>query len=216
MHNIMAYDLQEQEQIESLKAFWRRYGNFILTLLTVVLLAFSGWRAWGWYQDRQAAAASELFDELRVAVTARDLERVRGASGRIFGEHASTAYAQMAALASAKAYVDAGDRQAARVPLRWAIDKARDPEYRQIARLRLAGLLLEDGAHEEALAALGADPSARFAGAHADRRGDILFALGRRDEARQAYGLALEKLDPTSPLRQIVQIKLDALGTREG
>ncbi len=212
----MAYDLQEQEQIESLKALWQRYGNVVLTLLTVVLLAFSGWRGWGWYQDREAAAAAELFDELRGAVVARDLDRVRFASGRIFSDHSSTAYAQMAALASAKAYVTAGDRQAARVPLRWAIDKARDPEYRQIARLRLAGLLLEDGAHDEALTVLGADPATRFAGAHADRRGDILVALGRIDEARQAYSQALDKLDSASPLRQIVQIKRDALGTREG
>jgi predicted negative regulator of RcsB-dependent stress response len=212
----MAYDLQEQEQLENLKAFWRRYGNFILTLLTIVLLAFSGWRFWGWYQDRQAAAAAVLFDEVRAGAAAKDIVRVRDASGRIFADYASTPYAQMAALAAAKAYVQAADLQSARVPLRWAIDSARDPEYRSLARIRLAGVLLDDKAHDEALSLLAGDPPARFAGAWADRRGDILFAQGKADEARQAYTASLEKLEPTSPLRQIVQLKLDALGPPKG
>jgi predicted negative regulator of RcsB-dependent stress response len=212
----MAYDLQEQEQLENLKAFWRRYGNFILTLLTVVLLAFSGWRAWGWYQGNQAAAASVLFDEVRAGAASQDLGRVRDASGRIFADYGSTTYAQMAALAAAKAYAQASDLQSARVPLRWAIDSARDPEYRHLARIRLAGVLLDDKAFDEALTLLAGEPPARFAGAWADRRGDILFAMGRTDEARQAYVLSLEKLEPSSPLRQIVQLKLDALGPSKG
>jgi predicted negative regulator of RcsB-dependent stress response len=127
----MAYDLQEQEQLEELKAFWRRYGNFIITLLTIVLFAFSGWRAWGWYQDRQSAAAASLFDEVRAAAAAKDLPRMRDASGRIIADYGSTAYAQMAALAAAKAYAQASDLQSAKVPLRWAIESARDPEYRR-------------------------------------------------------------------------------------
>lgn len=211
----MAYDLEEQEQIENLKAFWRRYGNFILTVLTIILLSFSGWRGWGWYQAQQSAAAASVFDEVRAAVQAKDLNKVREASGRIFADYGSTAYAQMAALAAAKAYVDAGDRQAARVPLRWAIDSARDPEYRHIARIRLAGLLIDDKAFDDALAVLGTTPAAPFVGAHDDRRGDVLFAMGRQDEARQAWASALDKLDSSSPLRSIVQLKLDALGPKE-
>jgi predicted negative regulator of RcsB-dependent stress response len=212
----MAYDLQEQEQLENLKAFWRRYGNFILTLLTIALLAFSGWRAWGWYQGNQAAAASVLFDEVRAGAASQDLGRVRDASGRIFADYGSTTYAQMAALAAAKAYAQASDLQSARVPLRWAIDSARDPEYRHLARIRLAGVLLDDKAFDEALTLLAGEPPTRFAGAWADRRGDILFAMGRTDEARQAYVQSLEKLEPSSPLRQIVQLKLDALGPSKG
>jgi predicted negative regulator of RcsB-dependent stress response len=212
----MAYDLQEQEQLENLKAFWRRYGNFILTLLTIVLLAFSGWRAWGWYQGNQAAAASVLFDEVRAGAASQDLGRVRDASGRIFADYGSTTYAQMAALAAARAYVQAADLQSARVPLRWAIDSARDPEYRHLARIRLAGVLLDDKAFDEALNLLSGEPPARFAGAWTDRRGDILFAMGRMDEARRAYVQSLEKLEPSSPLRQIVQLKLDALGPSKG
>lgn len=212
----MAYDLQEQEQLENLKAFWRRYGNFILTLVTIVLLAFSGWRAWGWYQGNQASAAAVLFDEVRAGAAARDLGRVRDASGRIFADYGSTAYAQMAALAAAKAYAQASDLQSARVPLRWAIESARDPEYRHLARIRLAGVLLDDKAFDEALALLAGEPPARFAAAWADRRGDILFSLGRIDEARQAYVQSLDKLESSSPLRQIVQLKLDALGPSKG
>jgi len=38
------------------------------------------------------------------------------------------------------------------------------------------------------------------------------MATGKRAEARAAYQLAMDKSDAASPLRQIIQLKLDALG----
>lgn len=212
----MAYDLEEQEQIANFKAFWNKYGNFLLTVLTVVLLGVAGWRGWGWYQDSQAAEAAVAYEQLRKAVNERDLARVRDSAGVIFDRHGSTAYAQMAAMLAARAYVDANDLKAARMPLQWAADRAGDEEFRHAARIRLAGVLLDDKAYDQALAALASQPPERYVGLYADRRGDILLAQDKPVEARAAYKQALEKLSPSSPLRGLVQLKLDALGPGEG
>jgi predicted negative regulator of RcsB-dependent stress response len=208
----MAYDLEEQEQIDRLKAFWERYGNFILTVVTVVLLAIAGYRGWGWYQARQAAQASVVYGQLRAAVDARDVARVKDSAGTIFEQYGSTAYGQMAALLAAKAYTDAGDLKSAKAPLQWAVENASDEAFANIARLRLAGILLDEKAYDEGLKLLAVDSPGRFAGEFADRRGDLLLAQGKRDEARAAYKLALEKLDERSSVRRLVQLKADALG----
>ncbi|MEY3666187.1 MAG: hypothetical protein RLZZ153_2369 [Pseudomonadota bacterium] len=212
----MAYDLQEQEQIDELKAFWKRYGNFLMTVITLVLLAIAGWRGWGWWQARQAAEASAIYDQLRAAVTAKDTGRVRESAGAIFEKYGSTVYGQMAALLAARAYLDAGDAKAARVPLQWAIDHASDDSFRHIARIRLAGVLLDEKALDQALGLLSASPPERFQGLYADRRGDILLMQNKPAEARAEYRKALEKLALDSPLRSVVQMKLDALGVQEG
>lgn len=208
----MAYDLEEQEQLARLKAFWERYGNFILTVITVVLLAIAGYRGWGWYQASQAAEAAVVYDQLRSAVEAKDVAKVREHAGTIFEKYGSTAYGPMAALLAAKSYHDAGDLRAAKAPLQWAIEKSSDEAYANVARLRLAAILLDENAYEEGLRLLPLESAGRFAGAFADRRGDLLLAQDKRDEARAAYRLALEKLDARSPLRRIVEVKLDALG----
>jgi predicted negative regulator of RcsB-dependent stress response len=208
----MAYDLQEQDQLDAFKAFWNKWGNVILTVLTVILLAVAAWRGWGYWQQKQAAQASGVYDQLTAAVQARDIAKVKQASGELFERYSGTVYGSMASLVAAKAYVDAGDLKAARAPLQWAVDKAADPEYRMLARLRLAGVLLDEKAYDEGLQVLTVAEPGVFAGAFADRRGDLLMAQGKTDPAREAYREALKKLEASSALRPIVQLKLDALG----
>jgi len=208
----MAYDLEEQEQLARFKAFWERYGNFILTVITVVLLAIAGYRGWGWYQARQASEAAAVYDQLRVAAEAKEVARVREHAGTIFEKYGSTAYGPMAALLAAKVYYEAGDLKAAKAPLQWVVAKSSDESFVNVARLQLSGVLLDEKAYDEALGLLPLDSAGRFAGAFADRRGDLLLAQDKREEARAAYRLALEKLDARSPLRRLVEVKLDALG----
>ncbi len=212
----MAYNLEEQEQLENLKAFWKQYGSFILTVVAVAALSVAGWRGWGWYQAREAAQASAAYEQLREAASARDVARVRAAAGTLFEQYGSTAYGEMAALVAARAYVDAGDAKAARVTLEWAVANAKDDEFRHAARLRLAALLIDEKAYDEAGKLLAIDAPGKFAGEYADRRGDLLVAQGKPDEARTAYRSALEALGPDSPMRRLVQLKLDSLGKEAG
>jgi predicted negative regulator of RcsB-dependent stress response len=134
----------------------------------------------------------------------------------MFEKDGSTVYGQMAAMLAARAYLEAGDGKAARVPLQWAIDHAADDSFRHIARVRLAGVLLDEKALDQALGVLAVSPPERFQGLYADRRGDILIMQSKLNEARAEYRKALEKLALDSPLRSVVQMKLDALGVPEG
>ncbi|MEI7446802.1 MAG: tetratricopeptide repeat protein [Burkholderiales bacterium] len=208
----MAYDLQEQDQLDAIKAYWNKYGNLALAIVTVVLLAIAGWRAWGWYQQKQAAEASVLYDQLRDAVDKKDVAKVKQVSGPLFEKYSGTVYGSMGALIAARAYHDAGDLKGAKAPLQWAVEHAGEPEHRLLARLRLSGILLDEKAYDEGLKLVTVADAGAFAGVFADRRGDLLLALGKRDEARAAYKLALEKLDVGAAVRPLVQMKLDALG----
>jgi predicted negative regulator of RcsB-dependent stress response len=208
----MAYDLEEQEQIETLKSWWKRYGNMLTWLLIAALAAFSGWSAWNYYQRNQAAQAGQLYDEIGRAVVAKDNARVLRGAADMREKFGRTAYAEMASLMAAKAAFDANDLNGAKTQLQWVVDNGRDDAYRALARIRLAGVLLDEKAYEEGLKLLAADVPAAFAGAAADRRGDLLMAQNKIAEARTAYQEALQKSDAKSPGRQLIQLKLDAIG----
>jgi predicted negative regulator of RcsB-dependent stress response len=207
----MAYDLEEQEQIANFKAFWNRFGNLITWVLILALGGYAAWNFWNSHQRTQAVEASGLYDELTNAVQAADHAKVQRISGDIENKFGNTAYGQMAALSAAKAAFDAGDLKTAKAQLQWAIDHGND-EYKSVARLRLSGLLLDEKAYDGALAQLNGDFAPQFAAEVADRKGDVLAAQNKLAEARTAYQAALDKMEKNHPGRQIVQIKLDAIG----
>lgn len=208
----MAYDLEEQEQLATLKAWWNKYGNLVTWLLIAALAGYAAWNGWNYYQRNQANQAAALYDELQKAVSAKDNARVLRAAGDMQNKFGRTAYAQMASLAAAKSAWDAKDTAAARTQLQWVIDHAQDAEYKALARIRLAGILLDEKAYDDALKVIASDMPASFAGAAADRRGDILAAQNKLDDARAAWKLALDKTDDKNPARQLIQLKLDAIG----
>ncbi len=208
----MAYDLEEQEQIETLKSWWKQYGNLITWLLIAALGAYAAWSGWNYYQRSQAAQAGQLYDEITRAVAAKDTARVLRGAADMREKFGRTVYAEMAALTAAKAAFDANDLNGAKAQLQWVVDSGRDEEYRALARIRLAGVLLDEKAYDEGLKVLSADVPAAFSGALADRRGDLLMAQNKVAEARAAYQEALQKSDAKSPGRQLIQLKLDAIG----
>jgi predicted negative regulator of RcsB-dependent stress response len=207
----MAYDLQEQEQLATFKAWWEKYGNFILTVVTLVLFAVAAYNGWRWYERNQASQAAGAYEQLLKALSARDAARAKELAGSIIEQYGRTVYAPMAALNAAKAYHEANDLNAAKAQLAWVIDKSGHEEFALIARVRLAGVLLDEKAYDEALKVIAGDVPASHAVAFADRRGDILVAQNKVEEARAAYRDALAKADAQHPLRALIQLKLDAL-----
>lgn len=207
----MAYDLEEQEQLASIKAWWDRWGNLVLTAVTIVLLAIAAFNGWRWYERHEAGNAAALYDEFVSALDGADAGRKKELAGTLIERYGRTVYAPMAALHIAKVNLEAGDAGAARAQLRWVIDKSGHPELVQIARLRLAGVLLDEKSHDEALNLLSGDVPPALAASFADRRGDVLLAMGKAEEARVAYQEALDKAGGQHPMRAIIQLKLDAL-----
>jgi predicted negative regulator of RcsB-dependent stress response len=207
----MAYDHEEQQQLDSLKSWWNNYGNLATWVLIVALAAYSGWQGWKYYQRNQAAQASQLYDALQTAVTAKDNAKAQRAAADLQSRFGSTAYAPMSALVAARSAFDANDLKAAKQQLQWAADHGSD-EYQAVAKLRLAGILLDEKAYDEALKALGGNMPPEFAASVADRKGDILVAQNKLADARAAYQAALAATDKRNPGRQLIQLKLESIG----
>jgi predicted negative regulator of RcsB-dependent stress response len=164
-------DLEEQEQLDELKHFWKSYGNLITWALIVVFGGIAAWNGWQYWQRTQAAQAS-----------------------------------------AAKTFADKGNVEAAKAALGWVADKSSDEGYQATARLRLAGILADSKAYDEALKQLSGGFPPEFEGLVADRRGDIYNLQGKKAEARTEYLKAWRAIDERVEYRRLVEVKLTALG----
>jgi predicted negative regulator of RcsB-dependent stress response len=206
------YDREEQERVDDLKAWWARWGNIVSWVAigaAIVIVGVQGWRYW---QATRAEEASALYYAVSQAGRTGDAAKAKDAMTTLAGQYAGSAYASRAALLYAKQLWSAGDREGARAQLQWVVDRSDDEDLKQIARYRLAEVLLDEKKVDEALKMLDAKHADAYAGLYADLRGDALAAAGRTAEARAAYEVALAKIDPKTAYRNFIQVKLDALG----
>ena len=206
-------DLEEQEQLDELKHFWKQYGDMITWALIVVLGAFAAWNGYQYWQRNKAAQAAVMYEEVERSVQSGDVARIDRSLADMKERFSGTAYAQQAGLLAARAYYDKGNVDASRAALNWVAEKASDEGYQAIARLRLAGLLLEKKAYDEALQQVsGSSFPKGFMALAADRRGDIFAAQGKKAEAKAEYEKAYKELDERAEYRRLVEVKLNALG----
>jgi predicted negative regulator of RcsB-dependent stress response len=209
----MAYDLEEQEQIAQLKSWWRDNSTMLLAVLAAAAIAFAGWQGWRSWQAGQTQQAAALYETLVKALQANDAKAMRDAGGTLVESFPRTLYASMGALAAARFHFEKGDLKNARAQLQWVTDHSTSDELKDLARLRLAGVMLDDKAYDEALALLGAKHADAMAAQYAALKGDVLVAKQQPAEAKAAYKLALEKASPREgSLRASVQLRLDGLG----
>ncbi len=221
-----ALDLEEQEQLSTIKAWWNAWGNLITWAVIAISASLIGYQAWNWYNRDISAKASAVFDVLQEAAVAGDLKKTREASGELTANYGGSQYASLGALLSAKLHVDNGDTKTARAQLEWVRAHAPDEMLRDLGRLRLAYVLIEEQSFDEATQLLDGkvDPSleARFL----EARGDILLMRDKREEARAAYQSALTKVDENAKAagasaaaaqgyRNVIEIKLDAVGGKQ-
>jgi predicted negative regulator of RcsB-dependent stress response len=206
------YDLEEQEQLATLKAWWKQYGGVILAFITLACVILAVWTGWNWHQRNQSAKAAALYEQMQKISRGADLKATKDAAGIILEDYPRTSYAAMAALISAKAHFQAGDLKTARAQLEWVIANARAGELKAVARLRLASVLVDDNQALEATRLLEAKAEEGFEGLYAAGRGDAFVAQKKYVEAKTAYKSALEAKKLDQGMRELVQIKLDALG----
>ena len=211
-----AYDLDEQEKLGDLKAWWSRYGNYVTGAVTVVALAIAANQGWKYYTGKQAAEASTLYFALSDAASKNESAKAKDAAAQLLEKFPSTGFAARGALLAAKVAFDAGDLPGAKTQLDWAIANSKEIELTSIARLRLAAVLLDQKQYDAALAALDAKHSDAFAGLFLDMKGDIFNIQGKPADAKTAYEAALAKLDAKGQQKQYTQVKLDAIAAAAG
>lgn len=220
-----AYDLEEQEQLEELKVWWKQYGNLVTNLILGLSILVAAWYGWGWWQRNQAAQASAVYAQLQKAAGEKDAKRTRDLSGMLIEKFSGSQYAAMGALLSAKVQADANDLPNARAPLQWVTEHAGDEGLRDVARLRLVGVFLEEGMLDEAGKVLAVAPADEYKLRHFELRGDYSAARGQFDEARSDYGNALAIVEPNvksddadaarraTAYREMLRAKIDGLAS---
>jgi len=205
-------DLEEQEQLDQLKAFWKAYGNLITWVLTLALAAFAAFNFWNYWQRDQAAKAGAMYEELERAVQDADLAKAAGVFADMKARYAGSTFTQQGGLLAAKLQFEKAQPDAAVGSLTWVAENASEAEYKTVARLRLAGILIDQKKYDEAVKQLDAATAKEFAALVDDRRGDLFMAQGKKDEAKAAYQKAWQAMDPKVEYRRLIDAKLTALG----
>jgi predicted negative regulator of RcsB-dependent stress response len=205
-------DLQEQEQVDAFKAWWKDNGKWLLIALALAVAGFAAMQGWQFYKEKKMTDASTLYAELEKQLASNDPKRINDAEQAVINQFGTTAYAPRAALLAAQVNLQNKDVARAKSQLEWVIKHADELGLQNVARLKLASLLLDEKNYVEALKLLDVKHADSFMGLYADLKGDVLNAQGKADEARAAYQLAFNKTDAQSKYRTLIQMKLDALG----
>lgn len=205
-------DMHEQEQVDALKAWWKDNGKSLMLAIVLGVGIFGAVLGWKYWHAKQNAEAATLFGEVMKQVGSNDPKRVNDAAAAVVSKYGSTMYASRAELLAAQVNIQVKDSATAASQLQWVIDHAAEASLQDVARLKLASLRLDEKKYDDALKLLDAAHPEAFNGLYVDLKGDVLSAQGKTEEARAAYKLALDKTDAKSSYRNLIQMKLDALG----
>lgn len=206
------YDLEEQEQLENLKAWWKQWGNYIVYGASAVLIAFAGYQYWHHLAQKKTMEAAERYEAMQQALEKNDQKTALGLGAELMEHYESTPYAPRAVMQMARLNTDNKDTKSAQAQLEWVVAHTKEPAYKDLARLNLAGVLLDGKQYDAALSQLNTQHTDAFGPRFDDLKGDVYLAQGKTAEARAAYTAAYDKLKETDQLRGLVELKLDTLG----
>ena len=208
----MAYDLEEQESLDQLKAWWEKWGTATLSAVTVGCLAFAGYNGWNWYERYQGQKATVAYVQLQNAYVNNDDKNVKSFAEGLMKEYPRHVFASLAGLVKASADHKAGNLDDARRSLEWVINESGHPEYATVARVRLAGVELDAKNAPKAMEILKAiAPDEANSAVVLDRKGDVHLAMGEVESARQSWKQAVEADRNNGELMALLQLKLQAL-----
>ncbi|MGH8745434.1 MAG: YfgM family protein, partial [Burkholderiales bacterium] len=206
----MALDHEEQEQLAALKGWWQEHGNLVVAAILAVALGAAGWRGWNWYQNKQSIQASALYEMLIRAVQASDAKTMRDASGALSESYPRTLYASMGALVAARYYFDHRELKDAKAQLGWVLERSRSDDMKELARLRLAAVLLDEKSYDKALQQLDAPHGDAYAAQYAALRGAVLVGQSQTKQATAADQVALANAGKDdNAFRQSVRNRLE-------
>ncbi|WP_410498013.1 YfgM family protein [Chitinibacter sp. S2-10] len=207
-----AFDLQEQEQIAELKAWWQSWGKSLATAIATALVLYAAWTGWQTWQKSQAAKAADLYVQLQSQ--AMDQSKFDVTLAALKNDYKSTPYTARAALAAAKLAYMKGNPAKAKEELNWVIANAKEVNLRDSAKLRLAAVLMDEQKLDEALNLVKTPEEESYSPLFAEMRGDVLLAKNDKAGAADSYRQAIAKLPKDAPNLKLLEVKLDVLGVK--
>jgi predicted negative regulator of RcsB-dependent stress response len=211
----MAEDLlTDDEQLDAVKRAFLDYAPWIVGGLIVGAGLLFGWRYYEGRQTDRALRAAAEFGQMTAAMQAEDRKKSRDLAATLVKDFANTPYADQAQLAIARMNVEDGRPADAVAPLTLVMNGSKDPQLKQIARLRLARVLIDQGKPDEAIKLLGQDTPASFAGRFHEVRGDALYAKKDIPGAVKEYNAALGAADAGADAA-LLDLKLADLASTE-
>ena len=207
----MALDLEEQEQVDELKALWKKYGNYITRGVIAFFVLYGLFQGWGYYQTKQSLAASEAYQSI-VVLDEKNTKEIMQKAESLIDAYGGTPYAGRAAILFAKASYAEGSKDKAKEKLEWASRHAKESATESIALIQLGQVLLEEKKYEEALKKANDVDNEGCLGLANDLKGDALSAMGKKEDAKKAYLEALKRFGPKDPYAKFTQEKLETLG----
>lgn len=203
--------VSEQEQVEQIRRWWKDNGRALLIGLALGIGGLAAYRYWDATQTTMAESASQNYELLIAMAGAQKLDDAMQAGHTIIESYPGSVYAKLSSLLIAKIAVEKNDYTQAKAELQRLLDSDGHGELANIARERLARLLLAEGKHDDAHKLLEAVPVVAGEGASAELRADVAAARGDLNAARAKYLEALAAADKLGLDRESIQLKLDNL-----
>lgn len=202
----------EEEQVEQLKKWWKENGKSVLGGALIGVAVLYGGKVWLDQRNNHAELASAEFEAMVQDINQDKKEQAADRGALVLGQYSDTAYADLAALAMAKIKVEEKDLGAAKSHLRYALDNAGQEQIKHIARLRLARVFIAEANYDEALKLVNGVDVGKYEASYEEVKGDAFVAKGEIEQAKTAYNMALQSLDPSARSRRYIEMKLDDLG----
>lgn len=190
--------LNEQQQVEQLKAWWKEYGLALVAGIVIAVLIVLFWHYYQRYEMTKTQQASLIYTTMINSDLSQQEQSAIDAANSIIKQYPRTSYAALAALWLAKDALQKQDYPSAEHQLQWVTDHAKMNSLRQVARLRLAYIALQQQQPKIALQILNKVDDKAYLGLVSEIQGDAYLAMNNVDQARQYYQKAMQELpDPT-------------------
>lgn len=210
----MSVYMTEEEQLESIKKWWGRYGNMITIALSIVLLIVAGIRYYDWHHAKVTQQASNIYEKMMNDYSSHEDKALRSYANELIKEYGSSVYADVAHLTLAKLYVAKGRIGAAKEQLQAVITKSKMSALKQIAKIRMARLLTADKDYDKALQELSAVDDKAYLPLINELKGDIHSARGQYQEAISAYRLAIDEVKSNGMANLFLEMKTNELASK--
>ena len=208
----MAAHLEEQQELDNFKYFWKTTGKWLFALLILAALGYLGYTV---YQNRKVTqnqeAAAILAEIVEKAQNKAPQNEINAELTKLQQSYPQSISAAQATLMAAATEFDAHRYDVAEAHLKWVLSNQQDSLIQALATQRLGVVLLQQKKYDAALAALDTPVDAAFTPLLMETKGDVYAAQGKSQEALKNYGQALEKMPQDSVGRELVQMKLDSL-----